>query len=109
MSATRAHFIILLALCLLGIAEWMMEAQMAFSGGLFPRYGITKLIWLGIGIYALVSSVLVFLVGAICRFRTLPYTALGVLLTHGIPVILIVTSLYLGIHDRIDDALRKKI
>ena len=106
MSAMRAHFLILIVLCLLGIAEGVMEFGMDFNGSWISRYAISKIIWLGIGIYALLSTVLVILVGGLYRHHSWSYTPLAVLLTHGIPVMLIVLGLSLGVHDRIVDALR---
>ena len=62
MRAFRAHSLIVAMLCLLGVITWMFDYQQDLGGDWFPRFGFTRLIWMGIGLYALVSSVLVFLV-----------------------------------------------
>jgi hypothetical protein len=106
LRALRAQLLILAMLCLLGVITWLIDYQRDLGGDWFTRFGFTRFIWMGIGLYALVSSILVFLVWILCRLESWPYTALGVALTHAIGVGLVALGLSLGIHDRIDDALR---
>ena len=106
MRALRAQLLILVVLCLIGVIVWAVDYQRDLGGDWFTRFGFTRFIWMGIGLYALVSSILVFLVWILCRLESWSYGALGVGLTHGIGVGLVALGLSLGIHDRIADALR---
>lgn len=106
MRAFRAHLSILALLCLLGVVTWMIDYRQDLGGDWFTRFGVTRLVWLGIGLYALVSTILVFLAWILCRIESWSYSALGVVSTHAIGVGLVMLGLSLGIHDRIDDFLR---
>jgi hypothetical protein len=105
--AFRAQVLILLTLCLIGVVTWMIDYQQDLGGDWFTRFGITRLVWLGIGLYALVSSILVLLVWTVCRWKSRSYTALGVVSTHGVGVGLLLLGLSLGVHDRLQDAFRE--
>ena len=106
MRAFRAQLLIVAVLCLLGVITWIFDRQQDLGGDWFPRFGFTRFIWMGIGLYALVSSVLVFLVWMLCRLKSWSYTALGVVSTHGMGVGLVVLGLSLGVHDHLQDAFR---
>jgi hypothetical protein len=106
MRALQAQFFILMLLCLFGITIWIVDFGIDISGDWFGRFGVIKLIWAAIGIYAFVSSICVFSVWLICKLKKWPYTTKGVWLTHGIGIGLVYLGISLGIHDRIDDTLK---
>lgn len=106
MAATLTHLSILAAVCLPGLAALVQDATTHTQGGLFSPYTFTKVIWIGIGTYALASSLLVVMVAALRHRRGRPYAVFGVLLTHAVAVGILALLLSLGVHDRIQDAWR---
>ncbi len=108
MRALNTHLAIIAVLCAVGLALWAGETVSDAPGGLFPRYAITKILWLGIAIYAGVSTSLVLMVGWTLRLMGRAYSVLGVLLTHAAPVAVVILMLSFGVHDSIQDILRDR-
>ena len=105
MRAFYTHFGILTALCGLGLAALVSELLTEDSpGGLFTRHALTRPLWMGIGLYAGVSTLLVILVWGTLRHLRRSYPPLGVVVTHLLPVALITLILDLGVHDWIQTA-----
>ena len=103
------HAIILAGLGLIGFTLLTMEALSPHSpGGLIREYTFTKLYWLGLGGYALISTLLVLLVGFYQKSRKRSLTGKAVMLAHVIQVGLAWAFISLGLHDLIQDAWSSK-
>jgi hypothetical protein len=99
-TGLSVHGLILALLTLTGAAVWLMEWMAAdTSGGLFVRYAATRIVWLGLGAYALFSTLLVLSVWCFTVWRRRPLRPAAVVLCHIIPVALGALMIHLGVHD----------
>ena len=99
------HLSILLALVLLGVALFLSEASFGESGGIqLQRYGATQLYWFALLIYAGASTLIVASVYLALRIKGRHFTSIAVVLSHVVPIALVLTSIELGVHDAIEDA-----
>jgi hypothetical protein len=99
------HLIILTGLIILGISLFTMEAlSTQTSGWLIKKYTFTKLYWLGLIGYSLISTFIVLSVGFFYKIKKRSFTKKAVILSHVIPVGLAWIFISLGFHDLIQDA-----
>jgi len=103
------HIFILTALIILGIALFAMETlSTQTSGWLIKKFTFTKLYWLALIGYSLVSTIIVLSVGFIHKIRKKSFTKKAVILSHVIPIGLLWIFLSLGFHDLIQDAWKNR-
>jgi hypothetical protein len=103
------HVIILAGFCIIGFALLTMEALTPqLPGGLIKQYTFTKLYWLALGFYSLITTTVVLSVGIYYRIKDKPLTGKSVVLSHVIPVALVWLSIHFGLHDRMQDAWKNK-
>ena len=103
------HVIILAGFCVLGLALLTMEALTPqLPGALIKQYTFTKLYWLALGFYTLITTTTVLSVGIYYRIKDKPLTGKSVVLSHVIPAALVWLSIHFGLHDWMQDAWKNK-
>ena len=96
MRPLAAHLCALALPLLLGVGVFLMELIVPGTGGFFPRYAITKLVWLGIVLYGALSSVAVLVVFGLQLRAGRRLTGVGVMFTHAVPVGLVGVAIALA-------------
>jgi len=77
------HVINLAGLCILGFTLLAMEALSPHSsGGLIKQYTFTKLYWLGLCIYTLITTTIVLFVGVYKKIKNNTLAGSSVVLSH---------------------------
>lgn len=104
------HIIILTGLIILGITLLSMEAlSPETSGSLIKKYTFTKLYWLGLSGYSLISTFIVLCVGVFYKIKKRFFTKKAVVLSHVIPLGLVWIFISLGFHDLLQNAWKNRI
>jgi len=99
------HILVLAFFIVLGIALFAMETLSPHnSGGLIKKFAFTKLYFLVFSVYSLVSTCIVLFVGFFHRIRKKSFTKTAVIMSHVIPIGLVLVFVRLGLHDLIQDA-----
>ena len=103
------HILILTCLIILGSALFAMEAISPQSSGvLIKKFTFTKLYWLALLGYSVVSTFIVLAVGIFYKIRKRSFTKKAVILSHVIPVGLAWIFISFGFHDLIQDAWKNR-
>jgi hypothetical protein len=104
------HLCILAVLMIPGVAMFIMEALSPAAGGvIFSKYDATKLYWLGLVGYSVVSTFIVLSLNLICRIKKTPFTKKATILSHILPVVFVWVFIQLGLHDLIQDTWQEKV
>ena len=104
------HLCILAVLTIPGAALFIMEALSSSAGGvIFGKYDATKLYWLGLIGYSIISTVIVLSLNLICRIKKTPFTQNATILSHILPVVFVWVFIQLGLHDLIQDTWQEKV
>jgi hypothetical protein len=98
------HLCILAALIISGVALLIMEMMSSQSGGLlFRKYDATKLYWLGLIGYSIVSTLIVLSMHLLYRIQKRRFNKNAILFGHILPVAAVWVFIQLGLHDLIQD------
>lgn len=104
------HLCILTVLLIPGVALFIMEALSSSAGGvIFSKYDATKLYWLGLIGYSVISTVIVLSLNLICSIKKRRFTPKAAILSHVLPVVFVWVFIQLGLHDLIQDTWQEKV
>jgi hypothetical protein len=102
------HAGILVILMVLGGVVYFHEATAPpRHGGLLSKYFATQIYWSAFALYTAISSGIVLVVFVLLKISRKRFTWITVILCHVLPVAILITGLKLGIHDVIEDLLKK--
>ena len=107
MRPYRLHLCILAALMIPGTALFIMETLSSQTGGvLFRKYDASKLYWLGLIGYSIISTSIVSSLNLFFRIKKRGFSKKAVMLSHLLPVVAVGVFIQLGLHDLIQNIWR---
>lgn len=104
------HLCILSVFMIPGVAVFIMETFTPETGGLlFRKYDATKLYWLGLIGYSVITTFIVLSLNLIFRIKKKPFTKKAASLSHILPVFFVSMFIQLGLHDLIQDTWQERV
>ena len=104
------HLCILAALMIPGVGLFIMEMVSSQSGGLlFRKYDATKLYWLSLIGYSVVTTLIVLSMHLFFRIQKRRFSKNAIIFGHILPVAAVWVFIQLGLHDQIQDTWRDHV
>lgn len=104
------HLCILAVIMIPGVGLLVMETLLAQTGGgLFRRYDATKIYWLGLIGYSVVSTFIVLALNIFYRIKNKQFSKKATVLCHILPILLVSVFIQLGLHDLIQNIWQEQV
>jgi len=93
-----------------GVALFILETLLSQTGGgLFRRYDATKIYWLGLIGYSVISTLIVLVLSFIYRIKNKHFSKTVAILCHILPIVFVSVFIQLGLHDLIQNIWQEQV
>jgi len=79
------------------------------GGGLFSKFDATKIYWLGLIGYSVISTLAVLALNFIYRIKNKHFSKKATILCHILPIVLVSVFIQLGLHDLIQNIWQEQV